>query len=75
MAATIKAKYKSYCKDCYHTIWKGERIKYDGQVHHLDCLKAIADPTPRQMNPQMKRTIGKVKKRRVRFITGREQSY
>ncbi len=57
--SNIKSKFKGYCKDCHFTIWQGESIKYDGKSHHLDCIKAIKDKTPRTLHPHWEKMFGK----------------
>ena len=61
----IQSKFKSYCSVCYYTIFQGELIEYSGQAKHVDCLVALKDGRPRQLNPRYITTIGKVKKKRM----------
>jgi hypothetical protein len=47
------AKHKGYCSRCHITFWKGESVvKNPAGFVHIDCLVAIADPTPRTFNPK-----------------------
>lgn len=49
-----KASYKGYCKRCYHSFWKNEIVRKnsaEGFVH-LNCLEALADQTPRMIDPR-----------------------
>lgn len=62
----MQARYKGYCATCHHTIWAGERITYNGQARHLDCIKALTDPTPRVMDKRYEAILGKVKKTKLR---------
>lgn len=48
----IKSKFKSYCYTCYYTIWQGELIDFNGKANHINCLAAIRDESPRQINPK-----------------------
>lgn len=53
-AKTIKAKFKGYCTKCWHSYWQGEQVNKEGRgFSHLDCLRALADKTPRRLNPKM----------------------
>ena len=61
----LNAKYRGYCADCHFTVWQGERVNYDGKVHHVDCKSALLDDTPRVLNPTYARIIGKVSKTRL----------
>lgn len=50
----MKVSYKGYCKKCHHTYWVGEIVeKTAGGFNHIDCLSALADTTPRKLNPKM----------------------
>lgn len=64
----IPSKFKGYCFECYFTIWKNENIKFSGKARHIDCLKALKDETPRQLNPAFKKTMGKVTKNQMIII-------
>jgi hypothetical protein len=66
----IRSRYKGFCWTCHYTIWLSERIKFDGRAKHLDCVKALHDDTPRQMDPRWAAALGKPKRGRVRFVTG-----
>ncbi len=50
---TIKAKYQGYCMKCWHSYWQGEQVNKEGKgFSHLDCLRALADRTPRKIDPK-----------------------
>lgn len=51
---TVKAKFKGYCVTCQHTFWAGETVQRHKPkgFTHLDCLVALADRTPRKLNPK-----------------------
>jgi hypothetical protein len=50
---TFTVSYSGYCKKCHHTFWKNEVVEKDaGGFNHLSCLAALADQTPRKLNPQ-----------------------
>lgn len=54
----MKITYKGYCKKCHHTFWSGEIVeKIAGGFNHLDCLRALADTTPRKLSPQYEREL------------------
>jgi hypothetical protein len=49
----IKAKFRGYCERCHITFWKNEYVvKQTKGFVHIDCLVAIADPTPRIFSPK-----------------------
>jgi hypothetical protein len=51
---TFQVKYQGYCKKCHHTYWKYEVVqKVAGGFEHRNCMLALADPTPRKLNPKM----------------------
>ena len=57
---TINAKYRTHCQTCYFTIFKNERMGYDGKAYHLDCITALKDEFPRSMDKTKERIYGKV---------------
>jgi hypothetical protein len=67
----MRSRYKGFCWTCHYTIWLNEQIKFDGRAKHLDCLGALHDDTPRQMDPHWMTALGKSKPGRVRFVTGK----
>jgi hypothetical protein len=59
----VKASRKGYCSRCYHTFWKNEVVVKRGELFiHTHCGKAIADRTPRVLNPEVARIIGDIDK-------------
>jgi len=58
------SRFKSYCCRCHYTIWKDERIGYEGRgkAWHMDCKKAILDDTVRELDPKARKLFGPVKK-------------
>lgn len=49
----MQAKYKGFCSTCHLTIWKNEWITVvDKKITHRDCLKSVADKTPREFDPR-----------------------
>jgi hypothetical protein len=60
----IVTKYKGYCSVCYHTIWKNEIVVKAGArgFTHKSCLAALADRTPRRLNPKVEHVIGQLDK-------------
>ncbi len=50
---SIKAKFNGYCTKCWHSYWQGEQVNKEGKgFSHLDCLRALADRTPRKLSPK-----------------------
>lgn len=60
----VEAKYRGYCSTCYHTFWKNEIVVKAGArgFSHRSCLEALADRTPRKLNPKVEHVIGKLDK-------------
>jgi hypothetical protein len=51
---SFQVKYHGYCNRCHHTYWKNEVVrKVAGGFEHLNCMLALADRTPRKLNPKM----------------------
>lgn len=54
---------QGYCSRCYHTYWKKEIVVTQGKGFiHKDCLVALADSTPRTLNPGVASVIGELDK-------------
>lgn len=65
----IKAKYRGYCRTCKHTVWANEYANYgNNKLTHLDCKAALADMTPRIINPKFEHILGKVNKKKLRRL-------
>lgn len=58
----INARFKSHCQTCYFTIFKNERIGFNGKAYHLDCIKALRDTYPRSMDKNKERLYGSIKR-------------
>lgn len=58
------ARYKGFCSVCYHTFWKNEIVVKAGArgFSHKSCLAALADRTPRSLNPKVESIIGSLDK-------------
>lgn len=76
---TLRSKYRGYCKKCHHTFWQRELVENNpgGGFNHLNCLAALADPTPRKLNPKMEWMFagldkGKLKKKAKKAILTKE---
>lgn len=67
----LNARYRTYCNKCQHSIWQGERIRYNGKPWHLDCQSALRDNTPRVLNPRYVSIIGKTSTKKVRALLGK----
>ena len=67
-ATVLHAKYRGFCAVCHHTIWQNEKMSYDGQAKHLDCLRALNDGTPRVMDKRYERVLGKISKKKLRTL-------
>lgn len=61
----MKARYKSYCEECFFTIWKNEEIWFDGKPKHLNCIKSLRDDTPRTLKPSYERNVFFVTKKQM----------
>jgi len=60
----ITVSYKGFCTKCHHTYWPGEVVekvyRWDARkkkntpfgFKHIDCVVALADRTPRSLNPK-----------------------
>lgn len=65
----IRAKYRGYCDNCKHTVWQNEQAEYEsGKLSHVDCNSALADMTPRIINPKFEHILGKVNKKKLRRL-------
>ena len=73
-STVLRSRYKGFCWTCHYTIWLNERIRFDGRAKHLDCLVAIRDETPREMDPRWAHAMGAPKKGRVAFRTGETEA-
>lgn len=65
---TIKAKYKGYCFKCHYTIWNNELIVLTGKVSHIDCMKALKDKTPRQLDNKYLGIYGQTNKKKMKKL-------
>jgi hypothetical protein len=70
----INAKYSGYCNTCYFTIFKNEKIRFNGSAHHLNCETAISDQLPRKVNPSLISVLGKVDRKRMRKMLETKQA-
>jgi len=43
----MKSIYTGWCSDCGYSIWKGDRIRYNGTATHVDCVRALNDGSNR----------------------------
>lgn len=64
----IHSKYKGFCSKCHFTIWQNEKIEYNGNAKHLDCLEAIKDKTPRVCDPRYLDVLGKITKKKLKLL-------
>lgn len=62
----MNSRFNGFCAKCHYTIWKNEKIRYNGKATHLDCKKAIKDSTPRVLDNKYLSTVGKVNKKKLR---------
>jgi hypothetical protein len=70
VGTVMPSKYKGYCATCHYTIWPKEKMRYNGQSHHLDCYKAIKDETPRDLHPHYIKLLGQVNKKKLKEKIG-----
>lgn len=72
---TIRSRYQGYCNKCYFTIFKGERIRYNGKANHIDCAAALSDALPRTMHSKYRNINGGVSRSKMReLIEARDKS-
>lgn len=39
--------YTGWCAECGYSVWKGDKIRYNGKAVHFDCVAALNDKTAR----------------------------
>lgn len=73
-ASEVVARYKGFCAKCLHTFWQNEIVVREkrGFLIHRDCLVALADSTPRRLNPKWEHALpvdkAKIKKKAKQMI-------
>jgi hypothetical protein len=63
----VKVKLNGYCTKCHHTYWSGEVVaKGNKGFEHMDCLVALADKSPRKINPKMEYLFSGISKAKLK---------
>lgn len=68
METLIQARFFGYCRRCQFSVFRGERVFYNGTMRHEDCETALTDSYPRRLNPKYRDVWGDVSRKRVRRL-------
>lgn len=61
----INSRYKGYCGVCHFTIFKKEKIVFDGQPRHINCAEALQDTYRRELDPRYLNVYGELNKKKL----------